>query len=273
MKYLLVTDMDGTIIPGDGTDPEDVRKLPQLLKDNGVILAYVTGRHLELVLEAIKEHKLPNPDFIVGDVGTTVYYQEDAAKSGDASDSSTWTKDIDWRNTIAEDWKGLTRTDIAALLLPISYLEEQEPERLTEFKQSYYTPLSNNEKDIVADIGAILKREQIKAQVVYSIDTKKHIGLVDILPENTAKDSAVRYLQQKLKIQFDDVMYAGDSGNDILPFSAGYKSVIVDNAIEPVKEEVRRIAKEKDIANRIYFAKKGCTSGVIEGAYHFKLFR
>ena len=38
-----------------------------------VTLAYVTGRHRALIEQAITFYRLPQPDFVIGDVGTTIY--------------------------------------------------------------------------------------------------------------------------------------------------------------------------------------------------------
>lgn len=74
-KLLLCADMDRTVIP-NGEQPEhpDARKrfktfclLPE------VKLVYVTGRHQELVKQAIKNYHLPEPDFVITDVGTKIY--------------------------------------------------------------------------------------------------------------------------------------------------------------------------------------------------------
>ena len=75
-----------------------------------------------------------------------------------------------------------------------------------------------------------------------------------------------------------DVVFCGDSGNDIFPLTAGFSGVLVRNADEQLVANVKR-ACEKNPALRVYFARGGClglngyyTSGVIEGCYHYGVF-
>ena len=52
----------------------------ELVADDRVVLAYVTGRHRQLVEEAMEQYRLPQPDFVIGDVGTTIYRIEPAGQ-------------------------------------------------------------------------------------------------------------------------------------------------------------------------------------------------
>jgi hydroxymethylpyrimidine pyrophosphatase-like HAD family hydrolase len=72
---LLATDLDGTLIPLDGEpqNRQDLQTLAALLERLGVALIYVTGRHLESVERAIDEHQMPRPDWLICDVGTSIY--------------------------------------------------------------------------------------------------------------------------------------------------------------------------------------------------------
>ena len=75
-----------------------------------------------------------------------------------------------------------------------------------------------------------------------------------------------------------DVVFCGDSVNDVLPLTAGFSGVLVRNADEQLVSRVMQAA-ESDADLRIYHAKGGFknlsgyyTSGVLEGAYHYGLF-
>jgi hypothetical protein len=57
----------------------------------------------------------------------------------------------------------------------------------------------------------------------------------------------------------------------------GYRAVLVRNAIDEVREKVRRVVAEKGFPEKVYFAKGhgklngNYVSGVIEGMLHFGL--
>jgi sucrose-6F-phosphate phosphohydrolase len=262
---LLASDMDGTVIPLEsGKEREDeIRYFNRLIeKYRHIILAYVTGRHLELGLEGVTKFKLPEPDIFVCDVGTTIYFKND----------SIWEVDQDYRSELKDAWNGHTGLDIALMLENIPAIREQEPQRQKEFKQSYYVPRTIDDRDIVNKIILQLEEFGLQANVVYSVDTIKNLGLIDVLPEIAAKDYALKHLWQKLQLEFDKVVYAGDSGNDLLAFVSGFNAIIVNNTADIVKNEVRRQVPEKILEHRIYFSEAKYVQGVIEGCFHFQLF-
>ncbi|MFT4812165.1 MAG: hydroxymethylpyrimidine pyrophosphatase-like HAD family hydrolase, partial [Marinoscillum sp.] len=71
---LLATDLDGTFLAGD---PENRLKLYQLITAHPDIdLVFVTGRGLESVLPLLSDPTIPQPDYIICDVGCTVVHGE-----------------------------------------------------------------------------------------------------------------------------------------------------------------------------------------------------
>lgn len=74
-RILICTDLDRTLLP-NGRQPESPgarAAFKRLVARQEVTLAYVSGRHRELVEDAIREYELPLPDWVIGDVGTTIY--------------------------------------------------------------------------------------------------------------------------------------------------------------------------------------------------------
>ena len=78
---VLATDLDGTFIPlPDNTDNRDaLSTFHQARAQRQMDLVYATGRHLESTLAAMKEHHLPEPDWIVCDVGTSIHHRQNGA--------------------------------------------------------------------------------------------------------------------------------------------------------------------------------------------------
>ena len=264
---LLATDMDGTVIPldsGPEREAEIIRFNEVMVANPQVALAYVTGRHLELGLAGVTRHNLPTPDIFVCDVGTTIYFLDD---------HNQWQRDEDYRAELKKSWHDHTGTDIAQMLADLHLLTPQEAEKQKEFKQSYYLPRRHDHEATLAAIHAKLANHQVTANVIYSVDTLKDLGLIDVLPKIAAKDYALDYLWRKLALPKERIIYAGDSGNDLLAFISGFNAIIVANTAEPVKEAVRQEAQAKQITEHIFFAPSRFVQGVIEGCAHFNLFR
>ncbi len=101
--------------------------------------------------------------------------------------------------------------------------------------------------------------------IVYSVDETDNIGLLDILPKYATKLTALEYLRQKLGYSKDEVVYCGDSGNDILPLTFGYKSILVRNAIPEIKKTVRQLSIQKNVIDSLHIIKEG--HGSLNGYY------
>ncbi|MGW8193984.1 MAG: HAD family hydrolase, partial [Desulforhopalus sp.] len=130
---LLCSDLDRTLIPNGNQEesPEARKCLSQLFSHPELQLAYVTGRHDVLVKEAITEYQLPVPDFVIGDVGTTLY----------RIDSGQWLLDKNWQQEIGQDWHDKNRERLVELLAQFADygFQLQEREKQNNYKISYYT--------------------------------------------------------------------------------------------------------------------------------------
>jgi len=260
---LIATDLDRTLLP-NGVDPYDdsMPLFEKIVAENNFILAFVSGRHKELVLDAMREYQTPEPDYIIGDVGTTLWLREE----------DDFKRDESWDRTIKSKTKNWDIESFKKKIGETDGLKIQEKEKQNIFKLSYYIHnviLSKKIVEYVKDV--VLNTCECKdANIVYSIDEVKNIGFLDVLPKSATKEGALEYLRKKLSIDMDEVLYSGDSGNDILPLTFGYNAVVVRNAIDEVRNQVLEIAKEKNIEDKIYFAKGSkafngyYVSGIIE---------
>lgn len=261
---LLACDMDGTIIPL--SDMEAQREALRCFKEKSASVAnlqlgYVTGRHLELGLQGVQKHDLPMPHVFVCDVGTTIYFRK----------KGQWQLDESYSDKLRRSWNGQGEV-IHRLLKNVTGLQLQEEEKQGEFKKSYYTDPTTSEEDISRHIGTLFMVKGIKANLIYSFDTSKKVGLLDVLPPMAAKDSALHHIVSILRLESENVVYAGDSGNDLLAFLSGYRAILVANTDDLTRQRVLATAKNKKILDRIYCAKAKYIAGVLEGCYFFKVF-
>lgn len=265
---ILATDLDRTLLPNGKwpADPDAIERFNRLTVEHGVTVVYVTGRNLALTQAAIDEFGVRPPDVLCGDVGTTIRRFADGA----------WTADDGWEQHVLAASPRWSAEAVKAAVADLEGLEEQAAEHQNPFKQSYYVDLRRKD-DVLAEVDRRVK-DRFDEVIVYSYDSKDDLGLLDFLPNSATKRTALEYVAEAFGAPKREVVFCGDSGNDIFPLTAGFRGVLVRNADEQLVENVRA-AMARDPELEAYFARgEGpdasgyYTSGVIEGAYHYGLF-
>jgi len=268
-KLLLCTDLDRTLIP-NGTQPESpaARDTFALLATRaGIHLVYVTGRHKTLVQQAIKCYSLPEPDFVISDVGTRMY----DLRNGD------WQVWQDWEAEIAADWAGRSQTGLQTLFTDLPALQLQETEKQNTHKLSYYVSLHEDSEALINTMQQRLQKLGVHASLTWSIDEPAGLGLLDVLPGNATKLHAIEFLRERLGYTRSETLFAGDSGNDLPVFISPVPAIVVANTAHEVSDAARKGAEQAGHRDKLYFANGGFlgmngnySAGILEGVAHFK---
>ncbi|MDA3902634.1 MAG: HAD-IIB family hydrolase [Desulfuromusa sp.] len=267
-RLLLCTDLDRTIIP-NGRQPEhpDAReRFRQLCGLPAVKLVYVTGRHLQLVEQAIADYNLPEPDYAITDVGTRIYLRA----------PGEWIEMLPWQKQIATDWRGKTHGQLQQALNRFPQLTLQEQSKQNDFKLSYYLPLGADREKLLKEVENQLTQLGVDASLIWSIDEPEQIGLLDVLPRNATKLHGIEFLQQYLGYGQHEVLFAGDSGNDLPVLVSSIRSVLVANADPEIKQQALQLAKQNGYAESLYLARQknfplggNYSAGVLQGVAFF----
>ncbi|MBF0174652.1 MAG: HAD-IIB family hydrolase [Magnetococcales bacterium] len=266
-NILIATDLDRTLI-ANGPQPESPRARPlfdRIVARPEVHLAYVTGRDLQLVREAMKTFSLPKPDYIVSDVGTSIWCWQ----------GSDWQRISEWDVLIAPGWMGFDGPALADWLRGVRGIEIQEPVRQGRFKLSYYRDDTVAPRQIVGEITAILQARGLHVQVIYSEDETTGDRFLDVLPGKAGKLGAVRFLMEWGRFASERVMFSGDSGNDLDVLGSPIQSVLVANAIDQVRQDAVALSRDNGCPSALYLARgkygmNGCyAAGILEGLANF----
>ena len=106
-----------------------------------------------------------------------------------------------------------------------------------------------------------------------SLDPFLDRGLIDVMPGPVSKAYALLWLATHASSAPDEVIYAGDSGNDLAALGAGFRAIVVANASPGLAAKVSTLQQERGIpADHLYQAKGEASSGVLEGCRHYGLF-
>lgn len=267
-RYLICTDLDRTLLP-NGHHPESPQAMAyfsQIAARDDVDLAYVTGRHHKLVLEAIEQYQIPVPDFVIGDVGSSLYEIHNLH----------WQHSSQWIDEIAPGWAGVSHQELIKLFEDIKELKLQPEDKQSEYKLSYFAPENCNRNALLNEMETRLEKKNIKAHLNWSIDDLERVGLLDVLPFNATKLHAIEFLIQHKGYQPSHVVFSGDSGNDLPVLTSPINATLVANAREDVRSEAMELAKQKGNEKQLYVAQGSIlemngnySAGIIEGLLHY----
>lgn len=267
-NILICTDLDRTLLPnGPQEESHSARPLfRELARQAEIQLVYVSGRDRQLLLDAIKEYDLPIPDFAITDVGTNIY----------AIKNNAWHKWDQWHEEIASDWGIHTQCSLAELLHDISELQLQEPTKQGKYKLSYYANEQTDTSSLFHEINTRFNKHNIKANLIWSIDETSHTGLLDILPLGANKLHAIRFLIEEKEYIPEQVVFSGDSGNDLEVLCSDLQATLVGNATNEVREQAINLARANGTESQLYLAKGGFmgmngnyAAGILEGLAHY----
>jgi glucosylglycerol-phosphate synthase len=230
---LLATDLDGTFLAGD---PDNRLKLYRLVAAHPEIdLVFVTGRGLESVLPLLSDPTIPQPDYIICDVGCTVVQGE------------TQQAIQPLQGEIDELWPGEQMIEDA--LLPFDGLQRQEVPQ--ERRVSYFC-----DGDVVTD-EMVARIEALSCNALFS--NHKYL---DILPRGVNKGRTLSRLVKHLNVDPESVLVAGDTLNDLSMYEHGFKGVCVGESEPGLLDATMHKARV------LHAGATGC-GGILEAFEHF----
>ena len=263
-RRVLATDLDGTLIPLDGDEQSqsDLRTLAEHLAHADITLTYVTGRHFESVAKAIEQFQLPQPDWVICDVGTSIY---ERTESGEFRPVEAYQRHQE--RIVA----GMSTAALREQLESINGLRIQEEEKQGRFKLSFYANAAEL-NHIVDRIQRELDTTSTPYSIIHSVDPFNGDGLIDLIPATVSKAHALEWWARQTRLSPDAIVFAGDSGNDLAALTAGHRAIVVGNADHNVVQRAYNEHREAGWKNRLFLARGNATSGVLEGCRWFGLF-
>jgi len=231
---LLVCDIDNTLI-GDREALAELLVWLDAHRDQ-VAFGVATGRVLERTLSVLEEWNVPRPDVLISAVGSEVHYG-----------GPDLVMDLNWRRTIDHRWDTLS---LRECLADVPGIRLQPARDQREFKLSYF--VDRPAWPGTREIRKRIKEHGLAASVIFS-----HHEFLDLLPVRASKGRAIQYLARRWGFEMDNVLVAGDSGNDADMLRSGALGVVVKNH----SSELRYLRGRE----RIYFAEASYAHGILEG--------
>jgi len=239
-RFVLATDLDGTFLGGGHAAR---RKLYDWIEAHraSVGLIFVTGREPAFIIRMCREQGLPWPEYVVGDVGTTiakVTSEGEIAPIGilEAEISTRWADSAETVRSALSQYRGLTLQSTAF-----------------RYRMSYDLDPST------FDDGAQTRVEDLGLDWLIS-DNR----FFDVLPRGISKGPSIRRLIAHLGIPEKQVLCAGDTVNDLSMLACGLNAVAVGNS-------EAALLRQLDGLPRVHFAKEHGAAGILEAIAAFDL--
>ncbi|WP_415908665.1 HAD-IIB family hydrolase [Oleiharenicola sp. Vm1] len=237
---LFSSDLDGTLLG----NPEATRRFKfaweALDPSARPHLAYNSGRLVDDLRRFVDDGTLPAAEFYIGGVGTQIYDVRAGAflTAFHAHLQAGW--DLALVRQIVSQFPGA---------------RAQPDEFQHEFKSSWF--LERAPRGAIRELRAQLALAGLEVNVVYSSSRD-----LDILPRHATKGGALAWLAERLGIALDEILVAGDTGNDASMFRLpGVRGIIVENAQPELFEATVDIP--------IYTSRQILAEGVLDGLCHF----
>jgi len=232
-RFTLATDLDGTFLGGSDAAREMLYGWIEANRDT-VGLIFVTGRDPEFIMEMCRERGLPWPEYVVGDVGTTIAH---VREDGHVEPIPALEEDI------ATRWQDKGEAVRKALADHPGLTLQPTPFR---YRVSY--DLAPDDYDPAAEA----RIEELGLDWLIS-DNR----FFDVLPKGVSKGPSIRRLISHLGIGPERVLCAGDTLNDLSMLASGLNAVAVGNSETALKERLEG-------HDTVYHAKEHGAAGILE---------
>ncbi len=213
-ELVLATDLDGTFLGGTAEDRAKFYEWIEAHRER-VGLIFVTGRDPGFVSNLTRKGGVPRPDYVVGDVGTTI---------AEVGYDHFLSPIEDLEAEIAAAWGDATAR-VQAALHPVRGLRLQPG----SFRYRVSYDLDTDDFDPIAlDIVAGLGLDALVSDNRF----------FDVLPKDVSKGPSLLRLLTHLGIDNRRTLVAGDTLNDLSMLTLGLPAVAVGGAERALIDEV-----------------------------------
>jgi HAD superfamily hydrolase (TIGR01484 family) len=226
---LVLTDMDGTLLPvGHDSVSDVVKKAVQDMQDVGIIVAAVTGRPYIQSKEVVEA---------LGIKGLSVF-------SGGATVVDTRSGEIVWKQWIAKEYLRTIVTEIKPFCIELAWdlnhtmvpTDTLDPSNIMEDSQYMFGLYEEANEAPLKEVIESLPDLDVQYFEGFHPITREYFPAFQINHKLATKHHGVEALRQLEHTPIANTLAIGDGNNDIALFKSAAVKIAMGNATEKLKE-------------------------------------
>ncbi|MDB8791326.1 HAD family hydrolase [Romboutsia sp. 1001216sp1] len=247
MIKLIATDMDGTLLNNNNEIHHDFIDVFEKLQEKDIIFAAASGRQYFNLLKRFEDVK--DKMMFIAENGTIVVYK------GEEIFINSLDRNI--AKELVNIGRNIENSNVILCGKNSAYIESTDEEFIKEVEKYY------EKYEVVKDVNEI-EDDILKVTICdfngaqensnkYYDDYREDLQVsisgkiwLDITNKGANKGMAIKALQEKMGIDFNETMVFGDYLNDLEMMEAAYHSYAMENAHDDLKKVSRFIAKSND---------------------------
>lgn len=247
MIKLIATDMDGTLLNNNNEIHHDFIDVFEKLQEKDIIFAAASGRQYFNLLKRFENVK--DKMMFIAENGTFVVYK------GEEIFINSLDRNI--AKELVNIGRNIENSNVILCGKNSAYIESTDEEFIKEVEKYY------EKYEVVKDVNEI-EDDILKVTICdfngaqensnkyyddYRDDLQVSISgkiWLDITNKGANKGVAIKVLQEKMGIDFNETMVFGDYLNDLEMMEVAYHSYAMENAHDDLKKVSRFIAKSND---------------------------
>ena len=246
MIKLIASDVDGTLIEESTRDmyPEIIEEIKRLKKE-GILFCGASGRQLPSLKKVFQE--VQDEICFIAENGAHIHYK--------GEDIALTVMKPEYAEEIIRQLRALGEGYEIVVSTPEGSLLETKNEKFIDLIENGYRNKFRIVEDILAENPAVLKIAVYYPEDITELGQKVLIPAwedkvktclagaywVDFMDKSVDKGNAIRHIQEKFGIGFEETMAFGDNHNDIGLVQAAAHSYAVENARPEVIEAAKHI--------------------------------
>lgn len=247
---LVVSDLDGTLLNQNSQISDETREAIRKLNEKGVDFAIATGR--SIASARVFKERLGLDIYLICNNGANIYDKNEEPIFERIMDENIVRKILTFFRKEKISYNGFYRGN--------AYTEDGTPESVVTIEKGFnIIELGNTQKFpvmtkiIVKDDPEIIRALAEKMKELFSdiVDiTISQPRCLDIVHKDCSKGKGIKLISEKLNIPLNKIMAFGDGENDFDMLQTVGHPVVMENALDTLKEKISNIAP-KNIENGV----------------------